>query len=215
MADPEDVAAKFDQRYGGAGYHYGTEPSAFIAAQAGRLPPGGKALVPGDGEGRHGVWLAGQGLEVTTFDPSPVGVAKARALAAGRGVTIEAEIGDFESWDWAEAEYDVVLLTYVHVPPTVRRAGHARAWRALRPGGLLILEGFSSRQYEYRQAGAAGGPKQPERLFSAAMMGEDFPDAAFLVLEDVDECFEGRTHSGRCAVLHVVAEKPGSRVGRP
>ncbi len=213
MADTEDIAAKFDDRYGEPGYHYGTEPSDFIAAQAGRLPSGGKALVPGDGEGRHGVWLAEHGLDVTSFDPSPVGVAKARSLAEARGVTIDARVGDLESWNWAEGEYDVVLLTYLHVPPAVRRIGHARAWRALRPGGLLILEGFSPRQHEYRKDGATGGPKQPDRLFSAEMMREDFPDAAFLVLEDVDERFEGRTHSGRCAVLHVVAEKPGSRVG--
>ncbi|MDX1499677.1 MAG: class I SAM-dependent methyltransferase [Woeseiaceae bacterium] len=210
MADPKDIARKFDERYGAPGYHYGTEPSAFIAAQAKRLPPSGRALVPGDGEGRHGVWLAEQGFEVTSFDPSPVGVAKARALAAERGVTIDARVGDFERWDWAEAAYDVVVLTYVHVAPAVRRTGHADAWRALRPGGLLILEGFSSRQHACRKAGATGGPKDPERLFSAGMMQADFPGAEFHVLEDVDEQFEGRTHGGRCAVLHVVAQKPGT-----
>lgn len=201
--------ARFDARYSEPGYHYGTEPNAFVAAQAARLSPGQKAMVPGDGEGRNGVWLAEQGLKVTTFDPSPVGVNKARQLAAARAVEIDAHVGDFDTWDWETGQYDVVVLTYVHVDPDTRRRAHGSVWRALRPGGLVILEAFSPRQVEMRERGATGGPKDFAWLFSEAMMREDFPDAEFLVLEDVDDDFEGRTHSGRCAVLRVVARKPG------
>lgn len=208
MAEAGSKAARFDARYSEPGYHYGTEPNEFVASQAALLEAGQKALVPGDGEGRNGVWLAGQGLEVTTFDPSPVGVRKARELAAERGVDIDARVGDFETWDWKQSAWDVVVLTYVHLDPETRRKGHAAVWRALKPGGLLILEAFSPRQHEMRRHGATGGPKNPDWLFSEAMMREDFPDADFLVLEDVDDDFEGRTHSGHCAVLRVVARKP-------
>lgn len=200
--------ARFDERYSEPGYHYGTEPNAFLAAQRPLLEAGQKALVPGDGEGRNGVWLAEQGLHVTTFDPSPVGVQKARALAAERGVEIDARVGDFESWDWPDAACDVIVLTYVHVDPETRREGHAAVWKALRPGGLLILEAFSPRQLLMREQGAKGGPKDADWLFSEAMIRADFPDADFMLLEDVDDDFEGRTHSGRCAVLRVLARKP-------
>lgn len=209
MANDNSRPAKFDERYSEPGYHYGTAPTDFIAAQSGRLHPGQRVLVPGDGEGRHGVWLAEQGLEVSSFDPSPVGVEKASRLAAERGVRIDARVGDFETWDWQEAAFDAVVLTYVHVEPAVRREAHAHVWKTLKPGGLVILEGFSPRQFEMRRHGATGGPKEFDRLFSADMMREDFPDAEFLLLEDVDEDYGGRTHSGRCAVLHVVARKPG------
>jgi SAM-dependent methyltransferase len=201
--------ARFDARYSEPGFHYGTEPNEFLAAQASRLAPGQKALVPGDGEGRNGVWLAEEGLEVTTFDPSPVGVAKAKQLAAARGVEIDARVGEFATWHWQDEAYDLVVLTYVHVAPPTRRKAHRAVWRTLKPGGLLILEAFSPRQVEMRKRGATGGPKDLAWLFSEPMMREDFPDAEFLVLEDVDDDFEGRTHSGRCAVLRVVARKPG------
>lgn len=206
--DINQKAARFNARYSEPGYHYGTEPTEFVAAQKALLKPGQMALVPGDGEGRHGVWLAEQGLDVTSFDPSSVGMEKARKLAAERGVQIEASVGDLLSWDWRENSVDVVVLTYVHVAPETRRLGHAGAWRALRPGGLLILEGFSPRQVEMRKHGATGGPKDPAWLFSEDMMLEDFPGAEFLILEDTDVEFEGRTHGGRCALLHVVARKP-------
>lgn len=204
----EQERARFDERFSEPGYHYGTEPNAFVAAQKYRLKAGQKALVPGDGEGRNGVWLAEQGLDVTSFDPSSVGMAKAAKLAAERGVSIEAKVGDLASWNWQPAAYDVVVLTYVHVDPEIRKIGHAGVWRTLKPGGIVILEGFSPRQAEMRKAGATGGPKNPDWLFGEAMMRSDFPGAEFLVLDDVDDEFEGRTHSGRCALMRVVARKP-------
>ena len=91
MTDPAPpAAAMWDERYRPAAYAYGLEPNAFLASQAHRLKAGMRALVPGDGEGRNGVWLAGQGLEVDAFDLSAVGVAKAKALAAERGASIAA-----------------------------------------------------------------------------------------------------------------------------
>ena len=66
------------------------QPNAFLAAPHDRLVAGMRALVPGDGEGRNRVWLAAQGLKVDTLDLSAHGVAKAKRLAAERGVSINA-----------------------------------------------------------------------------------------------------------------------------
>lgn len=199
----------FDDRYREPDYHYGTAPNAFLVSQAHRLRPGQSALMPGDGEGRNGVWLAEQGLEVTSFDPSPFGVEKARRLAAQRNVRIDAHVGSVESWDWTEGRFDVVGLFYIHLGPEPRRAAHAGALRTLRPGGLVILETFSPHQIECRKRGAAGGPKEIERLFSAGMLRADFAGAEFLLLEEVEADFDGHAHRGRCGVVRMVARRPG------
>lgn len=198
----------FDDRYREPDYHYGTAPNAFLVSQAHRLRPGQSALMPGDGEGRNGVWLAEQGLEVTSFDPSPFGVEKARRLAAERGVMIDARVGGVESWDWTEGRFDVVGLFYIHLGPELRRAAHAGVLRTLRPGGLVILETFSPHQIECRKRGAAGGPKEIERLFSAEMLQADFAGAELLLLEEVEDDFDGHAHHGRCGVVRMVARKP-------
>ncbi|HUO13015.1 MAG TPA: SAM-dependent methyltransferase, partial [Caulobacteraceae bacterium] len=77
---------QWDTRYAGEDYVFGTAPNAFLAAQARRLRPGWKALAIADGEGRNGVWLAGQGLAVTSLDASRTAQEKAQRLAEARGV---------------------------------------------------------------------------------------------------------------------------------
>src|SRR5690606_40410059 len=74
--------ARWDARYGTDGYVFGIEPNTFLASQLHRLSPGMSVLAVADGEGRNGVWLAGQGLEVLSVDASGTGLEKARKLAA-------------------------------------------------------------------------------------------------------------------------------------
>lgn len=197
----------FDDRYRETDYHYGTEPNAFLASQRGRLEPGMTALMPGDGEGRNGVWLAEQGLVVTSFDPSPFGVEKTQRLAAARGVSIKAHCAGVESWEWQPAAFDLVGLFFIHLPAELRAPAHAKVLATLRPGGLVILETFSPRQIEMRKHGAAGGPKEPDRLFSCEMLKADFAGARFHVLEEVEADFSGHAHYGRCGVVRMVAER--------
>ena len=197
----------FDDRYREPDYHYGTEPNAFLVSQKARFRPGMKALLPGDGEGRNGVWLAEQGLEVTTFDPSPFGIEKANKLAATRGVRIDAHCAGVENWAWQPARFDVVCLFFIHLPAELRRPAHARALDTLRPGGIVVLETFSPHQIECRKRGAAGGPKEIERLFSVEMLREDFAGARFHVAEETEADFNGHAHYGRCGVVRMVAER--------
>lgn len=197
----------FDDRYREPDYHYGTEPNAFLVSQRHRLRPGMKALMPGDGEGRNGVWLAEQGLDVTSFDPSAYGVEKARRLAAERGVSIDACQAGVETWDWQPNVHDVVGLFFIHLPPEPRRVAHANALRTLKPGGIVVLETFSPHQVEMRSRGAAGGPKDIERLFTGDMLRGDFAGARFLLLEETEAEFHGHAHYGRCGVVRMVAER--------
>lgn len=160
----------WDEQFAGDQFKYGTAPNSFLAGEAARLGAGARILVPGDGEGRNSVWLAGQGHRVTALDQSAVGLAKARALAADRGVTIEPLHADLSTWSPEPAAWDAIVLTYVHLPPAWRRDAHRRLAVGLRSGGLLLLEGFHPAQL----GRSSGGPKDVAMLFTLAMLREDF-----------------------------------------
>ncbi len=167
-----------------------------------------RALVPGDGEGRNGAWLAGQGLLVDTLDLSAFGVAKARALATKSGVALNAVQADALTWDWPEARYDLIALIYLHLVEPERRIVHAKALGALKPGGLIVLEAFRPEQLARHRAGARGGPRDAALLYSVEALREDFSAEEFLLLEAADERVdEGNLHVGQSAVVRAVVRK--------
>jgi SAM-dependent methyltransferase len=197
-------AGFWDQRYGVPEYQFGTAPNAWLAAQAGRLGPGMRALAAGDGEGRNGVWLARQGLEVTSVDLSAVGLAKARALAAAEGVPLRTMVANLAEWGWPEAAFDLIAWIYVIMPEAERRAAAAKAVRALAPGGLLVLEGFTPRQL----GRASGGPKDPALLWTRAMVEADFAGLEVVeIWEGLVALEEGPRHRGMAEVVRGVLRK--------
>ena len=169
------------------------------------LPPGGSALCVADGEGRNSVWLAAQGLEVTAFDFSPVAVEKARRLAAARGVQVRYEVAGVYDWAWPQAAYDVVAAIFVQfADPPMREFMFGRMAGALKPGGLLLVEGYTPKQLEYR----TGGPSRLENLYTEAMLREAFKDMQILELAEYEaQLGEGAGHAGRSAVVDLVARK--------
>jgi SAM-dependent methyltransferase len=199
----------WNERYGGEEFSFGTEPNAFLASQAHRLKPGMRVLVPGDGEGRNGVWLAQQGLAVDTVDVSPVGAAKAQALAKERGVAIGAQVADLLDWAWPRERYDIVAALYIHFFDADRPRMHRAMLDALKPGGLIVLESFRIEQLEFQKVRSSGGPRSADMLCSRAKLEADFAGAAFLLLEEADvELSEGRRHKGPAAVIRAVVQKP-------
>ncbi|HEX5364621.1 MAG TPA: methyltransferase domain-containing protein, partial [Gallionella sp.] len=122
----------WNERYAGEDYHFGTEPNAFLAAQHQLLKPGMNCLALADGEGRNGVWLAGQGLQVLAVDSSPVALDKARRLARQRGVVLEYELADLSAWAWPEQRFDVVAAIFIQfAPPGLREQMFAHIERSL------------------------------------------------------------------------------------
>lgn len=199
----------WDERYRGEGFSFGTEPNAFLASQAHYLKPGLRVLVPGDGEGRNGVWLAQRGLIADTVDVSPVGVAKARELARARGVEINAEIADLLDWDWPRGRYDVVAALYIHFFDAGRPRMHRSMLDALKPGGIIIFEAFRIEQMEFQKLYHSGGPRTADMLSSRAKLEADFASASILLLEEAEvELDEGHRHKGRAAVIRAVVQKP-------
>lgn len=195
----------WDQNFSAAGHKYGTEPNAFLAQQAHRFAAQGQVLVPGDGEGRNSVWLAQQGHSVTAMDSSTVGLAKARALAAERGVHIETVLGDLADWAPEPASFDALVLTYVHLPPAIRQGAHRRLAHALQPGGWLVLECFHPAQISHR----SGGPKDPAMLYTVDLLRDDLSGLMDEALAWSGECelAEGSGHQGLAHVTRWVGQR--------
>jgi 2-polyprenyl-3-methyl-5-hydroxy-6-metoxy-1,4-benzoquinol methylase len=198
---------RWNQRFSVDEYVFGTAPNAFLASKAGLLRPGQRALCVADGEGRNSVWLAAQGLEVTAFDFSPAALDKARRLAAGRGVSVRYELSSVEDWRWPAGEYDVVVAIFIQfVVPQARRVLFERMSAALRPGGLLLLEGYTPAQLKY----GTGGPKQVDQLYTEELLRHSFGALEILELRAYEaELNEGTRHTGMSAVIDLVARKPG------
>lgn len=202
----ESERARWNERFSVEHYLFGTEPNHFLASQAHRLRPGMSALAVADGEGRNGVWLAGKGLRVTSFDLSQIGVDKARALASRQGVEIETGVADVNEWDWDARQFDLVAVVFVQfMTPGERERFFAGVVRALAPGGVLMLQGYTPRQLEY----ATGGPKKVDQLYTAGLLRAAFAGLEVLHLsEHEDMMSEGSGHQGMAALIDLVARKP-------
>jgi cyclopropane fatty-acyl-phospholipid synthase-like methyltransferase len=187
-------------------YVFGTAPNAFVAACRDLLPAAGRALAIADGEGRNGVFLAECGLDVVSVDFSPAAQTKAKALAAARGVTIETVTADLLAWEWPESAFDVVAAIFFQFATPVQRAEiFARIRRTLKPGGLLILQGYRPEQIAY----GTGGPKAPEHMYTRALLEEAFGDFEAVVITEHDtEVDEGAGHRGMSALIDLSGTKP-------
>ncbi|MBP7648558.1 MAG: class I SAM-dependent methyltransferase [Phenylobacterium sp.] len=196
----------WDRRYAQSGYLFGVEPNAFLARQVGRLQPGWRALAVADGEGRNGVWLAQQGLSVVSVDSSAVAQAKARSLAQARGVEMDFEQVDLSAWAWPRAEFDLVVAIFIQfAPPALRTQLFADMAHALKPGGLLLLQGYRPEQIAY----ATGGPSVAENLYTEPLLRDAFAGLEILDLQSHDTAIhEGVGHDGLSALIDLVARRP-------
>ena len=128
---------RWNERYAGDDYLFGTSPNTFLATQRHLLVPGRTALAIAGGEGRNGVWLAEQGLRVTAVDFSLVAFDKARRLAKHKGVDLKFIQADLATLDWQENSFDVVAAIFIQFAnPNLREDIFRGIRRTLVPGGL-------------------------------------------------------------------------------
>ena len=186
-------------------YIFGEAPNVFLASQKHRLPKSGKALAVADGEGRNGVFLAECGLDTLSLDFSPNGQRKAQALAAKRGVKLRTEIADVHAWNWPSAEYDVIAEIFTQFStPQEREGKFAGIRKALKKGGLLLLEGYTPKQLEH----GTGGPKQLEHLYTMDLLESEFGGFSKVLIREYEtKMTEGGAHAGMAAVIDLVAVK--------
>jgi SAM-dependent methyltransferase len=201
--------AEFDrwqERFSTPDYAFGKRPNEFLVRCRPLLPPAGKVLAVADGEGRNGVWLARQGLDVLSLDFSPAAQAKARALAAEHRVAVTFVEADVHAWPYPEDAFDVVaeIFTQFSTPPERERKWTGMR-RALKRGGLLIVQGYTPKQLDH----GTGGPKQIEQLYTRDMLMRAFGDLTDVsIIEEERELHEGPAHSGMSAIIGLTARKP-------
>ena len=197
---------RWESRYAGNNYAFGKEPNYFLASCKPLLPTFGRALAVADGEGRNGVWLAEQGLDVLSIDFAPAAQRKARVLAAERHVNVNFQLADVHTWRYPEATFSVVVEIFTQFSsPAERTAKWAGMQRALTPGGLLVIQGYTPKQLKY----GTGGPKQIENLYTREMLEDAFAGFGEMkIVEEELEIFEGTSHGGMSAVINLTARKP-------
>jgi hypothetical protein len=197
------MANLWDERYASEEYIYGTEPNAFLKTCLSGLKPG-KILFPAEGEGRNAVYAASLGWEVHAFDQSIEGQKKALKLAASRHVGIEYNLLSLSDWNPEPETYDCVALIFVHLPDGLRQQVHAAAIRALKRGGMLILQGFTTDQLPR----SSGGPKSLDLLFTPEKVDEDFSTLRFLEFSVTQTTLdEGPLHRGIADVVQLFAAR--------
>jgi 2-polyprenyl-3-methyl-5-hydroxy-6-metoxy-1,4-benzoquinol methylase len=103
--------------------------------------PAGRAIDLGAGEGINSLWLAEQGWQVTAVDYAPAAVAKIERAARQLDLPIQAQVADIVIYQ-AAAEYDLVVICYVHLPPKDRKQLLMNAAAALTDSGTLLFIGF-------------------------------------------------------------------------
>lgn len=200
----------WNERYSIADYVYGEEPNEYFKATLANLHPG-KILLPADGEGRNGVYAATQGWEVEAFDQSEQAREKALQLAQRKGVRINYQVLDFQQiYDtYPKENFDAIALIFAHMPSEIKSGYFPQLPDLLKPGGHILLEGFSKNHVTYQQKNPGiGGPPDVEMMYSEELMRELFPDLEIITLSEQEISFnEGLGHNGLGSVVRYIGKK--------
>lgn len=202
------MKAFWDQRYSQEGYAYGETPNEYFKQAIDSLTPG-KILMPADGEGRNGVYAATLGWLVDAFDISTEGKRKADALAGKQNVKINYLIGECSTMSYAKDTFDAIGLVYAHLPAHMMSACHRQLMEYLKPGGVIIFEGYSKKHIAYQHTNpTAGGPRDVEMLFDIAQIKIDFRGIEFSYLNEEEiDLQEGEFHTGKAMVIRFFGKK--------
>jgi len=200
-----EAAESWNRRYAGAEFLFGTEPNAWLREHTGSLPAGGRILSVADGEGRNSVWLARRGFQVDAFDLADRAVEKARVFALSAGVSVNFTLADVDGFAWPEAAYDGVAAIFVQfADPSTRARLFERIVRSLKPGGVLVLQGYTPKQLDYR----TGGPPILSHLYTRALLESAFADLEIIALQEYEaDVREGQGHHGQSALIGLVARR--------
>ena len=202
-----DATQFWNERFNKEEFIFGKEPNQYLLEKASQyLKPNQRVLSIADGEGRNGVWLAKQGMQVLAFDASDVALAKAKQFAKDNQVAVEYTFSDTDSFTWHTNTYDAVIGIFIQfADPAMRARIFQKTYQALKPGGIFILQGYTPKQLEYK----TGGPSLIEHLYTEELIRDLAKDFNILDLQSYErELSEGPRHTGMSALLGLVAQKP-------
>ena len=201
---------QWDERYNIKEYRYGEMPNLFFKETIDTLPTG-KILLPADGEGRNGVYAAKRGWFVDAFDQSQQAKEKALRLAQKNNVDITYKVIDFEhiAQYYIVDSYNLIVLTYVHLPEAIKEKYHRSLLPLLKTGGYIVIEGFSKDHIKYQLKDPnAGGPPQVDMMYSKQEIASIFDSLEIILLEEKTiELSEGTGHNGEASVIRFIGRK--------
>ncbi len=202
----DDAAQFWDKRFSGAEYVFGKEPNAYLKNQVQKyMKPGANTLCVADGEGRNSVWLAKQEMTVEAFDISPVAVKKAKELAKYEQVSVTFSVASTHSWLWKLNHYDLIAAIFIQfATPNMRIDLFAQMRDSLKPGGYLILQGYTPKQLDYK----TGGPPSIDHLYTTELIQDLLRGMEICDWQEYEaKIHEGEGHRGMSALMGVVARK--------
>lgn len=202
----KDATQFWNERFDQEEFIFGKEPNEYLVEKARQhLKVNDKVLCIADGEGRNGVWLAKQGMNVVGFDASDIALAKAKKFAQENHVQVDYSFSDTDSFDWQVNEYDAVVGIFIQfADPAMRERIFRQTYQTLKPGGIFILQGYTPKQLEYK----TGGPSLIEHLYTEDLIRDLAKDFTILELTSYEkELSEGPRHTGMSAILGLVARK--------
>ncbi len=195
VEDPGRGAQAWDEGHTASGPELADPDPTVVGATQGFLP--GTVLDLACGRGRHSLWLAEQGWQVTAVDFSRTALDQLRQEAGRRGLDIDVQLGDARAWTPPVAGYDLVLLSFVHLPDVMVRA---TSWLA--PGGHLVLVGHSTRNL----IEGVGGPQDLRLLHQFVDLAARATGARVRVLRAGE--VERHTPEGTAIDAVLIAQKP-------
>jgi tellurite methyltransferase len=110
-------------------------PWAFSKYISPMFPHGGSALDFAGGAGRHAIWLAEQGWEVTLIDISDAGVDLARRSARLVASRVHFVVDDLTEFEASQTRFDLAMVFFY-----LDRRIFSEIVKSLRPGGLLVYK---------------------------------------------------------------------------
>ncbi|WP_027861565.1 bifunctional 2-polyprenyl-6-hydroxyphenol methylase/3-demethylubiquinol 3-O-methyltransferase UbiG [Marmoricola sp. URHB0036] len=193
------TAEFWDERYGSSPALWSGHVNAVVMTETESLPPG-TALDVGCGEGGDALWLAGRGWQVEGVDVSQVALDRAARHAAAAGAEAEGRLTwtkrDLMSWRPPERAYDLVTVSFMHLPGGDRRAVYAGLADAVVVGGTFLVGAHSP-----LDIGVVPRPDDPDLYFTAEELAAGLDDR-WEILTSEERPRPGRHPEGGAVTLH-------------
>lgn len=202
----EQAQAFWNARYDQSDFIFGTQPNHYLVQVTEKyLTAPQRVLCVADGEGRNSVWLSSLGFDVVAFDPSDIALEKARTFAAQLNTKVSFNHSDCDSWTWKKDAFDVVVIVFTQfADPAMRERLFTKSAQTLKPGGMIIIQGYTPKQVEYK----TGGPTEVINMYTPELMKELLPGFNFLEMTEYEKVMkEGSRHDGLSALIGLVAQK--------
>ncbi|WP_156324765.1 class I SAM-dependent methyltransferase [Corynebacterium lactis] len=138
-----------------------------------------RAIDLGSGRGRHTVWLTRSGWSTTALDFSSVGLEHTAAILDHEGLDAELVEGDLTQWNPEPSSFELVLASFIHLPPAQQHRLWEMVASALVPGGYLV-------SVSHHPDNQIHGPKNPELLYTAKDVVAAFGDTFEVIAAERD-----------------------------